>query len=113
MKRNKQTVIADRRRKVAELALQGVKQDQIAKRLAVNQSTIGRDLQEIKSEWRDSAICDFDAARGVELQKLAFVEAEAWAAWQRSQQPAQAASLSEGKAGKRSSSSLRHQYGDP
>jgi hypothetical protein len=109
----KRTVIADRRKKVAELTLQGVTQDDIARRLGVNQSTIGRDLEQLRVDWHESAIRDFDQAREREIQKLGFVESEAWAAWQRSQQPEQAAMLSEGKEGKRSRSSLRHQYGDP
>jgi|GEM_PF-1399300 len=112
-KRCKKAVLDDRRRKVAELTLRGLKQDEIARRLGVNQSTIGRDLDMVRGEWRQSAIRDFDEARGQELEKLALIETEAWAAWQRSQQPLQAASLANGKDGQRSSSSLKHQYGDP
>ena len=113
MKRIRKAALDDRRRKVGELTLQGLKQDEIARRLGVNQSTIGRDLEQLRIEWRDSAVRDFDEARGQELQKLALIETEAWAAWRRSQQPEQAASMSEGKAGKSSRSSLKHQYGDP
>src|SRR6516164_8936207 len=113
MRRAKKTVLAHRRRKVAELALMGLTQETIARRLGVAQATVGRDLEQIKKEWRASALRDFDEARGQQIQKLALVEAEAWAAWQRSQDPVRAAMLSEGKDGKRSQSSLRHQYGDP
>ena len=113
MKRVKKTAVVDRRKKVAELALQGLTQETIARRLGVAQATVGRDLEQVRREWRDSAVRDFDEARGQELQKLALVEAEAWAAWQRSQTPVQAAMLSEGKDGSRRSSSLKHQHGNP
>ena len=64
MKRVKKTAVADRRKKVAELALMGLTQETIARRLGVNQSTVGRDLEQVRRDWRDLAVRNFDEARG-------------------------------------------------
>ncbi|HEY3969208.1 MAG TPA: ECF-type sigma factor [Planctomycetaceae bacterium] len=105
--------VADRRRQVAECALKGLTQEAIGALLSVSQATVARDLGAIRQEWRKSAIRDFDEARGQQLQKLALVESEAWAAWQRSQGPIKSGSLTESKGGTRKQSSLKHQHGDP
>jgi Trp operon repressor len=111
--RHTRTEVADRRKTIADLLLKGWTQKDIAAHVRVAQATVARDLDEIKRQWRDAAVRDFDQSREQELRKLALVESEAWAGWQRSQAPVQAASLSEGKEGSRRSSSLKHQYGNP
>ena len=80
-------------------------------KLAISQPTVCQDLQAIRKQWRESAIRDFDAARELELQKLDRVEREAWAAWERSQQPAQSAVVSGDGTG-HARKSLHTQHGD-
>jgi predicted transcriptional regulator len=93
------TQIAQRRQQVAELYTKGWFQTAIARELSISQPTVCQDLQAIRKQWRESAIRDFDAARELELQKLDRVEREAWAAWERSQQPAQSVVVSGDGAG--------------
>ena len=113
MNRFTRVEVAERRKSIADLVLKGWTQMAIAAHLKVAQSTVARDLDEIKRHWRESAIRDFDEAREQEIRKMNLVETEAWAGWLRSQGPVQAASLTEGKDGSRRSSSLKHQYGNP
>jgi hypothetical protein len=106
--------VADRRKTIADLLLQGWTQKAIAEHLRASASTVTRDVDEIERQWRESTIRDFDAIREHEIRKLALVESEAWAGWRRSQAPLQAASMTEGApSGSRRSSSLKHQYGNP
>jgi len=113
MKRRTKVEVAERRKTIADLLLKGWLQTAIAAHLRVAQSTVARDLDEIKQQWRESAIRDFDEARSQEIRKMDLVETEAWAGWLRSQGPVQAASMTEGAGGSRRSSSLKHQYGNP
>ena len=108
---SKKLAIARRRQQIAELYLKGLAQTAIAEQLAVEQSTVCRDLKAIHKAWRDSAVRDFDMAREEELQKLELIEREAWAAWERSQKPSQEARSKDGdmsKAAKR----MKSQHGD-
>lgn len=77
-----------RRTKVAALALRGItNQFDICERLGMDRSqnsTISRDLKAIREEWKQSAVRDFDEAKGKELARLDAVEREAWEAWERS-----------------------------
>ena len=88
---DKKLRIAKRRQQVAVLYLQGNTQVAIAREVGAQQPTISNDIKAIQKEWRESAIRDFDLLREEELQKLAQIEVEAWAAWVRSQKPAQEA----------------------
>jgi hypothetical protein len=105
--------LAQRRAQVGDLYLQSWTQTAIADRLAIAQSTVCADLKAIQQSWRDSAIRDFDQARLIELQKLDRIEREAWAAWERSQKPEQAARISGQGTGERSVKFIRNQTGDP
>jgi hypothetical protein len=102
-----------RRKQVAELFLQGWSQPAIAEHLHVSQPTICADLKAIRQEWRESALRDFDELRAIELQKLDFMEREAWAGWFRSQKPAQSAIVTGDGAGNLTRKSMKHQMGDP
>jgi hypothetical protein len=98
---------------VADLLLQSWTQEAIAQELGTSQAQIAADLKKIRDAWRESSIRDFDAARDLELERLARIEREAWAAWQRSQQPSQWATV-DGEAGsQRAKRTVKHQYGDP
>jgi ATP/maltotriose-dependent transcriptional regulator MalT len=106
--------IAQRRQQVARLYLQGQSQVEIAQELRTAQSTISKDLDKIHAAWRESAIRDFDAQRDLELARLNQIEREAWAAWERSQRPAQQAVVEgETSGSQRSRRTVRNQYGDP
>lgn len=113
VKRSKTLAILERRQQVADLYLQGWTQTAIAEQLHVAQPTVCDDLQRIRKEWRESAIRDFDETRAIELLKIDRVEREAWAAWQRSQQPSQSAVVTGDGPQKQTRRSLKHQIGDP
>lgn len=102
-----------RRKQVAELYLQGWSQPAIAGHLNVTQPTVCADLKAIRQLWRKSAIRDFDEIRATELQKLDLIEKESWAAWHRSQKPAQSAIVTGEGADQRARKSLKYQNGDP
>jgi hypothetical protein len=105
--------IVQRRLKVADLLLQSWTQEAIAQELAVSQAQIAADLKKIRQAWQESSIRDFDAARNLELARLDRIEREAWAAWERSKQPSQSATVN-GEAGSQTARrTVKHQYGDP
>jgi hypothetical protein len=107
------THIAQRRQRVAALYIQGWFQTAIAQGLGISQPTVCQDLQAIRKQWRDSAIRDFDALRERELQKLDLLEREAWAAWKRSQEPAESTRVVQDGSGKRAQKTEAHRVGDP
>jgi hypothetical protein len=113
MKRPVKPQVAARRREVANLAHKGWTQAAIASHLKIPQGTVSRDLVAMREFWRDFPVYDFEKVRFEQLQKIDLVEAEAWAAWQRSQQQRRTAALTRGKAGEQSRSSLTDQTGDP
>ncbi|MBD1847493.1 HTH domain-containing protein [Cyanobacteria bacterium FACHB-63] len=74
---------------IAELRLKGWTQQQIADYLEVNQATISRDLKALEQQWKESSLRDFDAERGMQLDRLELLEREYWQAWERSQESKQ------------------------
>jgi hypothetical protein len=110
---NKRLALVERRRQVAELALQGWSQGSIAGQLGISQGTVCSDLKAVREEWRQSTIRDFDEARGMELKKLELIEQECWSAWQRSQKPQQSASFQGEGPGPQSHKRVANRYGDP
>lgn len=69
---------------IARLYLQGQSQSAIAAQLKIDQSTVSRDLKELRSLWTDSALRDFDEAKSLQLAKIDVLEATYWEAWMRS-----------------------------
>jgi hypothetical protein len=105
--------ILQRRQKVADLLLQSWTQEAIAQELGVSQAQVAADLKKIRRAWQESSIRDFDAARNLELERLARIERESWAAWQRSQQPSQSATVNGEAGSQKAKRTVKHQYGDP
>ncbi len=112
VKPNKKLQIEGRRRQVAELYVQGHTQASIAEKLGVRQGTISADLLHIRRQWRASTLRNFDAACELELQKYDRIEREAWAAWDRSQKPAQSAVINGNGSGQPARKSIKNQHGD-
>ena len=110
---NKTFLRAQRRQQVTDLYLQGWSQSAIADHLKVAQTTISLDLKTVETQWRASSVRDFDHLRTVEIQKIDLIEREAWAAWQRSQKPAQSAVVNGEGATQKARKTLKNQYGDP
>jgi hypothetical protein len=111
--RKHKVAIVQRRYKVADLYLQAWTQMAIAEHLGCAQTTVSSDLRWVQAQWRTSAVRDFDLAREVELQKIDRVERESWAAWERSQKPAQSAHINDEANQRRTRRHVRNQYGDP
>jgi len=101
---------------VAKLYLMGQTQAAIGKQLGVTQGQISYDLKIVRQRWLESSIRNFDEARGHELAKIDCVEAEFWAAWERSQRVKQVTSTKR-KEGKDASTEAgvtkQEQAGDP
>jgi hypothetical protein len=110
---NRRVAAELRRRQVVDLYLQGWSQAAIAEHLGVGQTTVSLDLRILQKQWRESSIRDFDQLRTIELAKIDLVEREAWAAWQRSQKPAQSAVVNGEGPRNRARKTLKNQYGDP
>jgi len=64
--------------------LGGELQDDIAKVLKIDQSTVSRDLKALQAEWLKSALRDFDEMKAQELAKVDRLEREYWRGWERS-----------------------------
>jgi hypothetical protein len=83
-----EAAIRERRRRVARLYIQQRTQYEIAALVGVNQGTVSRDLEVIRQEWQASAVMDLGTRKAQELARIDRIEAEAWAAWERSVQDA-------------------------
>jgi len=111
--RQRKLQIEERRSKVAELALKGLRQTEIAAQLGVAQATVSYDLKRIRSAWRDSSVRDFDATIVQQLDMLLLLQREAWAAWERSKTPMHTAVI-EGEGDERKTrQTIKRQNGDP
>jgi len=110
--RQKKTEVLRRQQLVGDLHLRGWSQTSIAQELSVAQSTISHDLKAIHREWRKAAVRDFDLAREIELRKLQRLEREAWVAWEKSQKPAQEATVSSDGTNQRTIKKVAEQTGD-
>ena len=86
--RNRELRGVERREKVAAMYLRGLSQREIGTALNCSQGTISKDLNTIRAEWLQSSLRNFDEAKALELARIDKVEAEAWAAWERSQKDA-------------------------
>lgn len=64
--------------------LSGMTQSAIGQAFSLTQQQISLELQVIRSEWKASALRDFDAAKEQELAKLDNLEARFWEGWERS-----------------------------
>lgn len=112
VKASKKHEMLRRHQQVADLYEQAYTQTAIGERLGIPQATVSRDLKWVRGEWRASAVRDFDAARELELHKIDRVEREAWAAWDRSQKPAQSAVIDGDGNGQTARKTIKNQHGD-
>lgn len=102
-----------RRAQVAELYLACISQQEIARRLGVDQSTITADVSAMRQEWRDKRDEYSESAFNEQLARIDKTEREAWAAWERSQQPAKATIETTSGDESETREETREQYGDP
>lgn len=103
--------IADRRRRVAGMCLQGHKQADIAAAVGVDMSTVSRDLKAIEEQWTRSALLDLHAAKVKELARIDAIEREAWEAWRRSQKSAERVRVEDGPLGAKRSKEVKGRDG--
>lgn len=73
--------------RIAALYLEGKSQRTIAAEVGISQSTVCRDLEKLRQEWREKANIDFDQAVAEQLAKIDHLEATYWDAWERSLKP--------------------------
>lgn len=72
--------------KIAELYLRGLKQYQIAEAMEMTESTVSRDLDAIRAQWKESPLIDFNEAVQRELAVLDIIQAQAFEAWEKSKE---------------------------
>lgn len=87
MPQHTQDEIDQRRATVAALYLKSWTQQAIADQVGVDRSQVSLDLKEIRKEWKESMVFDFNEAKGKELAKIDKLEAEYWQAWEESTRP--------------------------
>lgn len=73
--------------RIAELYLTGQSTYKIAGELSISQKTVHVYLTEIKKDWKERYITDFNEAQSRELARLDKLESEYWLAWERSKKP--------------------------
>jgi len=112
-KHNRRFAVTQRREKVTDLYVKGWSQAAIAIELNISQSTVSEDVQYVRRKWEQSAMCNFGELRARELHKLDYMEKEAWSAWERSQKPAQSATVTGEGNGQQTRKSMKNQTGDP
>ena len=81
--RTEDEILRDRAR-IADLYLRGRKQWEIGQELGLSQQMVSYELGIIRKQWMESAVRDFDEAKGRELDRIDHLEREAWDAWERS-----------------------------
>ena len=84
MPQNNKSVISERRKRVAELYLQGWWQTDIAKEVKVTQSQVSQDLSILRRLWQQSSMVNIDKIKAKELAKIDRLENEYWIAWENS-----------------------------
>lgn len=82
---NKEHRLQCRREKVSELYNTGYSQREIATQLNVSQYAIYNDIKVLHEQWQKTSITNYNGKVIQECKKLNAIEAEAWAAWRRSQ----------------------------
>ena len=85
----RKTEIAERRKKVGEMTLRGVPQDEQAELLGVSRPTIQRDLAWVRAQWIKEAIGSIAEKQAQHRRHIEHVRREAAQAWERSKQDAQ------------------------
>ena len=81
--RTEDEILRDRAR-IADLYLRGRKQWEIGQELGLSQQMVSYELGIIRKQWIESAVRDFDEAKGRELDRIDHLEREAWDGWERS-----------------------------
>ncbi len=76
---------------IAQMALKGYSQMEIADYLEMSQGQISKELKEIKDDWRSCAVRERELERGRMLSKLELVEREFWEAWRSSREQKESA----------------------
>lgn len=106
--------IKARRAKVAELLLQSKTYREIARTVGVRSTqTIFEDVKAIIAEWQKTQQHHVNEWIAIELEKVGHVEAQAWEAWERSQEDAEIQTVETGsKEGRKSRHTIKGQVGD-
>lgn len=74
---------------ISDLYLTGRSQSYIAGVIGCSQPQVSGYLKKLYKLWQKEATANIDQRKAIELARLDKVEAEAWGAWQRSQQDAE------------------------
>jgi hypothetical protein len=112
----REAAVSERRDRIAQLYLSGRVQSEIAQLVGVSQSQVSIDLQYAQQQWQASMLQHTAVLKAEKLAELARVKAEAWRAWERSQEPHEITitKATEGGAGRREASLRKEQQtGDP
>ena len=73
-----------RQSRVVRLYFQGMRVHQIAKRMEVSDSTVLRDIERVREEWKANAGRTYDELLPEKLAEIQEVKAAAWTGWRKS-----------------------------
>jgi hypothetical protein len=85
--RRRKSIKEARRAKVATLYHRGMMLKDIAIAVKAGRTTVYEDIQELHRQWVERADTEIDKAKIQQLQRLAWVEDEMSAEWEKSKQP--------------------------
>jgi hypothetical protein len=97
---------------VSDLYLTGKTQAHIAGVIGCSQQQVSGYLKKLYKRWQADASANIDRLKARELARLDKVEAEAWAAWERSQEDAETVTTNTG-AQSGTTTKVEGQVGDP
>ncbi len=82
IKRRSKIQIERDRAIISQLYLNGLTQSQIAEKLGMNQSTVSRDLKEIRKQWMKDTAINIDKEKLKDLAMIDKMLDELWEAWE-------------------------------
>lgn len=89
-----------------------ITQRELAAKYQIHPDRLRRSLKEIRANWRESAIRDWDALINHELAVLDALETEAWEAWHESKKDAETYTEEHSEDGVKQKTTLKGQTGD-
>ena len=92
--RTPQQILSDKV-KIAKWYLEGKTYNEIAQKLGLSRQTIGYELKNIFTEWKEDRIQFYEIKVLIELEKINNVEVEAWNEWHNSKKDKTSISISD------------------
>ncbi len=89
--------VTERNARIAALALKGHRNVEICRILELPEGsgpvTVSKAIKRIRTDWKESALVDFDSMKSEQLARLRLVEHELWLAWEASKEDSQSTTV--------------------